>query len=322
MNKNNSPKVHILNHEHDDLSLERDIFSKAGYELVEAFGRDEELIEQVKDTRGLLHIYANIDATFVNALTQCKGVSRPGTGYETVDVNACRAKGIEVAHIPDYGDGEVATHAAALMLSLQQRVNEHASYTRAGIWDFKKVIAPRRMKNSVLGVIGYGRIGKEFVERMLPFVQKVIVVDPFAVKERLPDRVELGGLDDICEQAHMISLHCPLMPSTSHILNDAVFEKMQQKPILVNASRGGLIDTDALIRALDGDLLTAVALDVLEDEPNIPQSLKERQNVIITPHVGWFSASNIIEVRTRTAQNLVSMLRGETPDRPVPMQEG
>lgn len=311
--------IHIVNHEYGDLKIESDILGKAGYRVEEAFAKtSEELVEKIRDTAGIICIYAQLNERVVSQLTSCRAISRPGVGYDMIDVKACRKHGIEVSYLPSYGNGEVATHGAALTLAMHQRLLEHHRWTHEGRWDFKLVKPVRSLKASTAGVIGLGRIGRAYAERMAPFMQKVIGYDPMASGISGPLPYEPATLEEIFETADIISLHCPLTPDTHHLLNEQNFRRMRQTPLIVNVSRGGLIDTEALIRALDEGLVSAAALDVLEEEPKINPALLGRSNLLLTPHAAWRSQESEIEIRTRSAEELVRMLAGQKPLCPAP----
>lgn len=311
--------VHVVNHEYADLSIEAAILGEAGYRVEEAFGKAADaLLNKIRDTAGIICIYAQLNEQVVSQLRSCRAISRPGVGYDMIDVQACRKHGIEVSYLPSYGNGEVATHAAALALAMHQRLLDHYRHTHEGRWDFKLVEPVKSLKESIVGVIGLGRIGRAFSERMAPFVKTVLGFDPMVAESSEAAVYRLAKLDEIYETADIISLHCPLTPANRHLLSDDAFSRMGRKPLIVNASRGGLIDTKALVRALDQGFISAAALDVLEEEPIIHPGLFGRKNVLLTPHTAWRSRESEIEIRTRSAKELVRMLKGEKPLNPAP----
>lgn len=311
--------VHVVNHEYGELSIEADILGKAGYQVEEAFGKtSDELLGKIRNTVGIICIYAQLNAQVVSQLTSCRAISRPGVGYDMIDVKACRDHGIEVSYLPSYGNGEVATHAAALTLAAHQRLYDHHDFTRKGRWNFKLVDPIKSLKESTVGVIGLGRIGRAYVERMAPFMRTVLGFDPMVTDADETAPFTLATLEEIYETADIISIHCPLTPATRHLFNDGTFAKLRQQPLIVNVSRGGLVDTKALVRALDAKQVSAVALDVLEEEPVINPGLLDRPNVLLTPHAAWRSRESEIEIRTRSTEELVRMLNGEKPLNPAP----
>ncbi len=305
--------VHVVNHEYADLSIERDILARAGYRVEEAFGDTAEtLLESIRDSVGIVCIYAQLNEALVSQLTACRAISRPGVGYDMIDVAACRRHGIEVSYLPSYGDGEVATHGAAMALAMHQKLLDHYRQTTAGVWDFKRVPPVKSLKVSTLGVIGLGRIGQAFLERMRPFVGEILVFDPVKTTLDLGPEVRLAMLEEIYASADIISLHCPLTAQTRHMLDAAAFARMHNNPLIINVSRGGLIDTQALIEALENGQLRGAALDVLEDEPAMARGLM-RDDVLLTPHTAWRSRESEAEIRTRSSEELVRMLAGEPP---------
>jgi D-3-phosphoglycerate dehydrogenase len=319
MLKSTANTVHVVNHEYADLSIESEILGRAGYEVEEAFGGTaDELLGRIRDTVGIICIYAQLNEQLVSRLTACRAISRPGVGYDMIDVAACRRHGIEVSYLPSYGNGEVATHAAAMMLAMHQRLIEHHAQASTGNWNFNHVPPVASLKASTLGIIGLGRIGRAFAERLAPFVGNILVFDPLVPTEELAPPLRAASLEDIYAGADLISLHCPLTKATRHLLGEAAFAQMRRKPLIVNVSRGGLIDTKALVAALDAGTIRAAALDVLEEEPHVDRGLRNRNDVLLTPHVAWRSRESEIEIRTRSAEELARMLRGERPLNPAP----
>lgn len=313
-----SNSVYVVNHEYENLTPETEILGAAGYDVKEAFGANlSELLPKIKDAVGIVCIYAQLNEELVSQLPQCRAVSRPGVGYDMIDVAACHRHGIDVSYLPSYGNGEVASHGAALTLAMHQKLLEHHAYSSQGQWDFKLVAPSRSLKELTVGVIGLGRIGQAYAERMAPFVKTVIGFDPHLSESKRPDWFTLTSLDHIYAEADIISLHCPLTPESHHMFDDAVFTKLARKPILVNVSRGGLVDTNALIDALDAGKVRAVALDVLEEEPHIDPRLLGRKNVLLTPHAAWRSIESEHEIRTRCANELLRMLNGQRPLNPA-----
>lgn len=311
--------VHVVNHEYGDLSIESDILGRAGYRVEEAFGETSEaLLEKIRDTVGIICIYAQLNEQVVSQLKSCRAISRPGVGYDMIDVKACRRHGIEVSYLPSYGNGEVATHGAALTLAMHQRLLQHHAFTAKGTWDFKRVGPVKSLKESTVGVIGLGRIGHAYAERMAPFMKTVLGFDPMVRAAPSGAPYSLASLDEIFRKSDIISLHCPLTPATRHLLSDETFAKLGRQPLIVNVSRGGLIDTGALVRALENGQISAAALDVLEEEPQIHPGLLDRDNVLLTPHAAWRSRESEIEIRTRSAEELVRMLNGDKPQNLAP----
>jgi D-3-phosphoglycerate dehydrogenase len=312
-------KVAVLNFSHD-LSLERALLAEAGLELVPAqCHTEDEVIAAAHDAVAIINVYARITARVAAHLKRCRVIARPGVGYDMIDVAACRAHGIQVCHVPDYCTEEVADHAVALLLALQRRLLEYRDRTRAGHWD-PPLRPVRRLRTQTLGLLGFGRIGQRVAAKMREIAGPILAHDPFVPGEVFArERVERVPLDELLARADILSLHSPLTPQTRHVISRASIARMVRRPIIINVSRGGLIDTTALVEALLTGAITAAGLDVLETEPQIPQELVALDNVLITPHVAWYSEEAEEEDRRRTAEEIIRVVvHGEPPRNPVP----
>lgn len=315
-----SNKVYILNFEYEDLSFERDLLAGAGLELVPAHcPTEEDVALTAADAVGIINVYAPIGERAASALQQCKVIVRPGVGYDMIDVAACRRHGIEVCHVPDYCTDEVSDHALALVMALQRKIYAHDRNVRKGQWNYQLVGSVHRLRLLTLGLIGFGRIGRLFASKMRALTSSIVAYDPY-----LPDAVfdEAGvrrvELDELFAGSDIISLHSPLTPENHHIISSESIDKMAKRPILVNVSRGGLIDTEALIAALGSGQVSGAGLDVLESEPHVPDELLGFENVILTPHTAMFSEEAMLEDRTRAVEEVIRVVKGEPPRNPVP----
>lgn len=222
-----------------------------------------------------------------------KCISRLGVGLDSIDLVAAVEFKVPVIFQPTYAFNEVANHAAAMMLALHRGLFQATATTRAGEWVPATQIAEiASLQDSSLGVIGCGRIGRTFMEKMRPFVKEIIGYDPM-VKESIPGVTMVENLDDLLTKCKFISLHAPYMPSTHHIIGKRELALMQRGTILVNVSRGGLVDEDALVEALDSGHLDGAGLDVFEQEPLPKDSILRRtRNLIVSPHIAWYSQSS------------------------------
>jgi D-3-phosphoglycerate dehydrogenase len=312
-------KIVIINPDYEPV-IERKIIRDAGYEFVSVqCSTEEEVIEAAHDSLGIINIYAKITENVARNLKQCKIIARAGVGYDMIDVSACRRYGIEVCNLPDYCTEEVADHAVALLMAVQRRLLQHHRNILAGKWVDTLAGPMRRLSVLTLGLIGFGLIGRRFATKMKVIVPTIIAYDPFVADDfftRLD--VHRATLDEVRYQSDIISLHCPITPETENILSAEVMRQFTRQPILVNVSRGGLIDTQALIACLKGGTITGAGLDVLDTEPNVPEELASLPNVILTPHAAWYSIESDFEDRTRPAEEILRVLHGEAPRDPVP----
>jgi D-3-phosphoglycerate dehydrogenase len=245
-------------------------------------------------------------------LPNCKVVSRYGVGVDSVDLKAATDLGIIVANVPDYCIEEVADQTIALILTLVRKTAFFDQKVKSNQWDFRQGAPIHRTKGKTLGLIGSGKIGLEVARRISPFGVRVMAFDPYIPKAA--QGIELTDLDTVLKESDFISVHCPLNESTRHLIGEKEFQKMAKKPILVNTSRGPIVDEKALIQALAEGRVSGAALDVLEKEPPDPQSpLLKMENVILSPHVGFYSVESISELKRRTAENVSAVLLGKFP---------
>ncbi len=306
-------KVVITDCDHGTIKEEENEFNRMGTELVLAqVKEEEEVIRVCKDADGLLNQYTLLPRRVLENLPKCKVISRYGVGVDSIDLRAATDLGIIVANVPDYCVEEVANHTIALILTLSRKTAFFDQKVKLNQWDFRIGIPIYRMGGRTLGLIGCGRIGMEVAKKMASFGVKVIVFDPYLQKTE--EWIELEDLDTVLKQSDIISIHCPLNESTRHLIGEKEFQKMEKRPLLINTSRGAIIDERALIHALKGGLISGAGLDVLEKEPPDPANpLLTMENVILTPHVSFYSVESISELKRRAAENVSSVLQGKWP---------
>ncbi len=312
-------KVLFTDHDFLDISLERDIFRQAGLEMVEAQCRTEqEVIDAAQDCRALLVQYAPVTDRVFAALPRLGICSRLGAGYDTIDAGAAALHGVWVANSPDYGVGEVATHALALMLACIRNVVRYDRDIHGGRWHYTSAATIPRASNLTLGILGLGRIGKRFAHIARNLFGQVIAHDPYLIDGDFPAYVQRASLEGLFEQADAISIHCLLNDETRGLVGEALLGKMKPGSYLVNTARGAVIDVNALARALEQDKLAAVGLDVLPIEPIDPASpLLKDARVILSPHAAFYSIEAEIELRRKAAMNIVTWMKTGRPDYPV-----
>jgi phosphoglycerate dehydrogenase-like enzyme len=312
-------KVLLTDYDFLDLSLERDIFRQAGMELLEAQCRTEqEVIDAARDCSALLVQYAPVTERVLAALPRLAICSRLGAGYDTIDAEAAARHGVWVANSPDYGVGEVATHALALMLACIRNVVRYDRDIHEGRWHYTSAARIPRTSNLTLGILGLGRIGKRFAHVARNLFGRVIAHDPYLIDGDFPAYVQPVSLDDLFERADAISIHCLLNDETRGMVGEALLGKMKPGSYLVNTARGAVIDVDALAHALERNQLTAVGLDVLPIEPiDAASPLLADPRVILSPHAAFYSIEAEIELRRKAAMNIVTWMKTGRPDYPV-----
>jgi len=312
-------KVLITDFNYPDVELERSILEDAGLELVTAQCRTEEdVIEAGRGVSALLTQYAKITARVMAELPELRMVGRYGVGYDIVDVEAARERGVWVANVPDYGTEEVAVHALSMALSLLRHLPLYDRDVKAGRWHSASTGPLYRLKNSTLGVVGLGRIGGTFARRASPWFGRTLGCDPYLEDDAWPEGVERASLEEVFSESLLVSLHPPLTDETRGFIDCDLLERMPDGSYLVNTARGGLVVIDDLLWALEEGPLAGAGLDVLPQEPP-PQDhpLLSNPNVILTPHAAFYSVAAQQEVRRKAAQNVVAWAREGHPLYPV-----
>jgi len=258
--------------------------------------------------------FAKVDAEVIKAMKHVRVIARYGIGVDNVDLDAARAKGIPVCNVPDYCIDEVADQTLAMSLDLTRRISETSSCIHAGDWRLPVTIQEMRtLRDLTVGIIGFGRIGREVAARFRAFKPRVLIFDPVVPAA---DITALGyvpaTLEEVLKTSDLLSLHCPSTDKTRRIINKTSLALCKPGMLLVNLSRGDLIDTQALVEALQSKHLGAAALDVCDPEP-IPKghTLLSMPNVILTPHVASASVRAVANLRNGVAQIAVRALKGE-----------
>jgi D-3-phosphoglycerate dehydrogenase len=311
------PKILYADNNYPDVDLERALFAPAGIEVVEAQCRTEEqVIASGRGCRGMLLQYAPIGARVIAALPELGIVSRIGAGFDTVDTDACERAGVWVANSPDYGVGEVATHALALALASIRNIVAYHRDIGAGKWHFMSSGTLRRPTELTLGIVGLGRIGKRMAHLSRNVFKRVVAYDPYIIDGDFPAYVERAKtLADLAGQVDVVSLHTPLTAETRGMINAQFFAAARPGLHLVNTARGAVISIADMLVALDAGKLAAAALDVLPEEPVARDSrLLAHPRVILTPHAAFYSMESEKELRRKAAQNIITWFATGRPD--------
>jgi D-3-phosphoglycerate dehydrogenase len=273
---------------------------------------EEDVIRACQEANGIINQYTLLTRRVLENLPRCKVIARYGVGVDPIDLKAATDLGIIVANVPDYCIDEVADQALALILALTRKITFFDQKIKSNQWDFHQGRPIHRIRGKTLGLIGCGRIGLEVTKRISSFGVRVIAFDPYL--DKAPEGIELKGLDEVLKDSDILSIHCPLTASTHHLISENAFRKMTKKPLLINTSRGAIVDEDALVRALGEGRISGAGLDVLEKEPPDPQNpLLGMGNVILSPHVSFYSEESIKELKHRTAENVAEVLLGRWP---------
>jgi D-3-phosphoglycerate dehydrogenase len=277
--------------------------------------KPEEFLAQAADCDALLNTYAGpITSEVMAKMPKCRIIARYGIGVDTIDLEAATRAGIIVTNNPTYCIEEVAEHTMALLLACARKVAFYDRMVRAGKWEVPPGKPIYRLAGRTLGLVGFGNIARQVAVRAAAFGMRVLYADPF-VKERQFDspgeKVELNAL---LAESDFVSLHPPLTPDTRRMMNDAAFSKMKPSAFLVNCARGPVVDTEALVRALDAKKIAGCALDTTDPEPlPDPHPLRGRENVIVAPHVAWYSEQAMAGLQAGAPGEVRRVLSGEWP---------
>ena len=272
--------------------------------------------ERARDADIVLTNKTRLSAATLSELPRLKFISVLATGYDVVDVQAARERGILVANVPEYSTHSVAQHTFALLLELCNRVGQHDAAVRAGEWqrcaDFSFWLqSPRELHGLIFGIVGLGRIGRRVAEIALAFGMKVCATGPREPRP-LPTTIEWTNLADLAGKADVVSLHCPLTPENEGFVNREFLSRMKPTAFLINTARGRLVDEHALADALRSGNIAGAAVDVIREEPmpaNHP--LLTAPNCIITPHMAWASLAARRRLMQTTAANIRAFLDGK-----------
>jgi len=270
------------------------------------------------DADALLVTYAKITAEMIRQMKRCRIISRFGIGVDNVDIAAATGAGIVITKVPDYCIDEVSDHAMAMLLALVRKIPYANSLVHAGRWEMPAVAPIHRLRGSVLGLVGFGRIPQLVAPKARAFGIKIIAFDPYIPLDVMTragvEKVEFG---ELLKRSDYVSIHSPLLPETRHLFNEEAFRKMKPTAYLVNTARGPIVDEAALAHALDAQQIAGAALDVLSQEPPAGSPLFGRNNVILTPHTSFYSVESLVELQVKAAEEVVRVLSKQAPRNPV-----
>ncbi|HEV7246910.1 MAG TPA: C-terminal binding protein [Shinella sp.] len=271
---------------------------------------EEETIAAVRDADVVFNNFAPMNERTMGVMAHGATVIRYGVGVDNVDLEAARRLGVHVCNVPDYGVEEVADHAAAMALSLARKLGRYDAGIRAGKWKIGAMVDHvRSLGQSTVGLVGFGRIARAFAARMQAFGATIVAYDPYV---SAADSATMLPLDDVIAQADILSLHVPLTPETRHMIGKAEIARMRRGAILINVSRGGLVDEMALADALASGHLGGAGLDVFEKEP-LPAGapLRDAPSTIFSPHAAFFSDASVERLQRLAAEEGLRALKGE-----------
>jgi D-3-phosphoglycerate dehydrogenase len=277
--------------------------------------KPEEFLPQAADCDALLNTYAGpITADVMARMPRCKIIARYGIGVDTIDLEAATQAGIIVTNNPTYCIEEVAEHTMALLLACARKVAFYDRLVRAGRWEVPPGKPLYRLAGSTLGLIGFGNIARQVAVRATAFGMRVLYADPFVKEGEFKEPGRKMDLHDLLGESDFVSVHPPLTPQTRKFINDEMLARMKPTAFLINCSRGPIVDTEALVRALDGKKIAGCALDTTDPEPlPDPHPLRGRENVIINPHAAWYSEQAMVGLQAGAPGEVRRVLTGEWP---------
>lgn len=316
MNTPTSYKVVITDASFGPFDLEEEVLTPLGCRLVPAQCRTEaEVATLVADADAVLTQFAPVKAQAIAAMKQCRVIVRYGIGVDNVDLTAAAERRIPVCNVPDYCIDEVADHTLALILALVRQVVPGHLLFRGGGWGLAGSLEQlRALKYMTVGLVAFGRIGREVAARLKPHKCRLLVHDPLVPAKAIQQAgAEPVALDQLLAESDLVSLHCPSTPQTRGMIDAQAISRMKPGVLLVNASRGDLVITDDLMAALNSGRIAGAALDVTSPEP-LPKDhpLRSLDQVVVSSHVASATVQAVRLLRTSAAQAVARALKGET----------
>ncbi|MBM3945511.1 MAG: C-terminal binding protein, partial [SAR202 cluster bacterium] len=310
-------KVLVTDYVWPSLDLECDMLTKAGLELVAApDGNEQTLVSLAKDAVGILTCFAKVTGKVLESAKDLKVVGRYGVGVDNIDVPTATRLGIAVTYVPDYCVDEVSDHAIAMMLAWNRRIVLFDTATKGKGWGSVKLNMPiMRLRGKKLGVVGFGRIGRASAAKGAAFGMEVLAYDPVVPAVQIAKQgARPVDLATLLKESDFVTLHVPLSPQTRGLVSTQQFAAMKPTAVIINTARGPLIDEAALLEALRQKRIAGAALDVLEsDHPPKDHPFMSMDNVLITPHVAFYSREAMLELEERATGEVIRVLKGQMP---------
>jgi D-3-phosphoglycerate dehydrogenase / 2-oxoglutarate reductase len=286
--------------------------TQSGVTFVDAEQTGGNPMDAICEAEALLVTWFDLTAEVIAQLRHCKVIIRIGVGYDNIDVEAAWKRGIPVCNVPDYCQGEVADHAMALALALARALPFLDRCVRHGPWLPNLPYPIAAFETMSFGVLGYGRIGRSTIARARGFGFQLLACDPYLPETEFPADVRRCTLEELLTNVDILSLHVPLTAETRHLLNAGRLARMKPTALLINTSRGAVVETEALVEALEQRRLAAAGLDVFEEEPLPPEHpLLSSPYVLTTPHYAWHSRESRVKLYVMAVEEALRGVRGE-----------
>ncbi|HZN24668.1 MAG TPA: C-terminal binding protein [Burkholderiales bacterium] len=308
-------KVVLTDYVWESLDVEKNTLADLAELVPLQTKKPDEFIDQAADCDALLNTYAGpITGEVMAKMPKCKIIARYGIGVDTIDLDAATAAGIIVTNNPTYCIEEVAEHTMALLLTCARKVVFYDRLVRDGRWEVPPGKPLFRLSGSTLGLVGFGNIARQVAVRAAAFGMNVLYSDPFVKEGQFNEPGKSVDLNTLLGQADFVSIHPPLTPQTRKMIGDDALSKMKRSAWIINCARGPIVDTDALARALDAGKIAGAALDTTDPEPlPNPHPLRGRDNVVINPHVAWYSEQAMVGLQSGAPSEVRRVLMGEWP---------
>ena len=309
-------KVVITETEYKSFEIEKEELNKVDAEVIVGQCKTEdEIIKIAKDADGLIVVYACITRRIIKSLKKCKVIARYGIGVDNIDVEAATEHGIWIVNVPKYCIDEVSDHTITLALACVRKVVMLDNAVKKGIWNFKISTPIFRLRNMKLGLIGFGDIARAVSLKAQAFGLSVVAYDPYISSSIMTqNNVKKANLEDLLKEADIVSLHLPLTKNTKYMFTEKEFKLMKNTAFIINTARGPLIKEKDLYIALKEKWIAGAGLDVIEKEPiGLNNNLLKLDNIIITPHVAFYSEESLKDLQRGAAKGVAQVLNGETP---------
>lgn len=308
-------KVVVTDHIYMDFEEEKKLFESAGAKLeVAQCRREEDVIKASKGAIGLINSEIPITRNIIESLPDLKVIAKYSLGVDNVDVEAATENNVFVANVPDYCQDEVSNHALALIMSLTRKIVSLNQTVKQGKWSFTDGVPLHRFNTQTVGLLSFGNIARKLAKKLLAIGFNVITYDPYLQQADKESNVEPVSLEELMRRSDVISIHTPLTKDTYHLVDKDLLNHAKPSAIIVNTGRGSIINERDLIEALKEGKISGAGLDVLEKEPmeeNNP--LLSMDNVILTPHIAFYTEESMQELKRKTALNILDVLQGKEP---------
>jgi D-3-phosphoglycerate dehydrogenase len=309
----------VTDHTFESLALEQEMFADTEAEIRSPqVSTEEDVIDVTDGATAVFTHHAPITRAVFEANDSIRVVGRYGTGVDNVNVEAATEHGVQVVNVASYSVEEVSTHALALLLSVVRNTPQYERHIKNGGWEWQVGAPLHRLSGKTVGLVGFGEIARRLAEKMAGFDFEVLAYDPYQSTEEMASLgVQKAAFDELVDRAEVVSIHVPLTDETHGMFDADVFARLSDSAIVINASRGAVVDVDSLYDAVESGSIYGAALDVLPEEPPLAEHVRDHDRIIYTPHMGWYSEESITQLRETVTHDVMRVLNGDDPENPV-----